>query len=67
MGILQTRKVSHDVWSPVAVTYYTKIHCVFTELLSLRGLEVRPERKENQDGMEQMQYRLHRKTDVQWN
>ncbi len=32
LGTLQTRKISHDVWSPIAVTNYTKVH-VFSPLV----------------------------------
>ena len=28
LGILQTRKVPYDIWSPVAVTNYTEIYDV---------------------------------------
>ena len=30
LGTLQTRKIPHDVWSPIAVTDYAEIHDVFT-------------------------------------
>jgi hypothetical protein len=34
MGTLQARQVPHDVWSPVAVTNYAKIHDRLTLLKS---------------------------------